>query len=283
MRKVLVTGAGGFVGRHLLKQLSEAGFVAEGLVHGEMEITDEKAVLSSVGSAEPDIIVHCAAISSTGYAKEHPDESLAVNVEGSVNVARACRAFGIKLFTMSSDQVYSGCTLDGALKEDLTLSPNNPYGAHKYLMEQRVLEICPDAVALRLAWMFEPYNPANPHTDIISRLTAMKSSAAPAAFSTGELRGMSDVRDVCSNVIASFSVLPGGVYNFGSENRLHTFDAMSVIAGRCGISQSCIVPDTSWSRNISMDCSKLRSFGISFPDTVTAVADCFNGSGQPIR
>lgn len=271
MRKVLVTGAGGFVGRHLTGLLSEAGFEVAAVTHAKLDITDAEAVFRTLEADGPDIVVHCAAISSTGYAKEHPDESLAVNVCGSLNVARACKHLGVRLFAMSSDQVYSGCSLDGPLKEDLDLAPNNPYGEHKLLMEKRVLEIFPDAVLLRLAWMFEPYNQERPHTDIISRLTAIKSSGEAAKFSTRELRGMSDVRDVCRNIIAAFDVLPGGVYNFGSENRMFTYDTMLEIAGRCDIPQDRILPDDSWGRNISMDCTRIRNYGIAFPDTVTAV------------
>lgn len=271
MKKVLVTGAGGFLGRHMMRHLQDAGFEAVGLTHDDMDITDGASVLAAVEASGADIVVHCAAISSTGYAKEHPDESMAVNVDGSVNVARACKSCGASLFAMSSDQVYSGCTLDGPLAENLDLAPNNPYGAHKLLMEERVLEICPDAVLLRLAWMFEPYNPLRPHTDIVSRLTAIRSGREQAKFSAKELRGMADVRDVCRNIIASFDVLPGGVYNFGSENRLYTYDTILEIARHIGMDESLIVPDYSWSRNISMDCTRLRNYGIAFPDTVTAV------------
>lgn len=62
---------------------------------------------------------------------------------------------GAKLVAFSSDQVYTGLTEHGPFDEDTPLSPANVYGRHKQEMEQRVLDILPDAVLLRAAWMYD--------------------------------------------------------------------------------------------------------------------------------
>lgn len=156
MQKVMVTGAGGFLGRHLCSMLEARGYEVVRFYHCDLDITDRAAVADALRSCCPEVVVNCAAISSTGYAREHPDESLAVNVEAPVNLALACRESGAELFLMSSDQVYGGCTVEGPLKEDLDIEPNNVYGQHKLLMERRVLDILPEAKALRLTWMCQP-------------------------------------------------------------------------------------------------------------------------------
>lgn len=269
--RVLVTGAGGFMARHLIPLLEQGGFEVIAKKHSELEISDGTQVGKTVSELRPDIVVNCAAIASTGYAKEHPEESYAANVTGCVNLARACAESGAGLYVMSSDQVYGGCAGTSPLKEDAASTPNNIYGAQKLEMEKLVLGILPEAVALRLDWMYEPYNAGCPHTDIVSRLVQACDSGTPIKFSTREYRGMADMDEVCGNIIAGFGRLPGGVYNFGSSNNADTCSTMVRIAEAAGIDRRLILPDDSWGRNISMDCSRLESFGISFRSTEEAL------------
>lgn len=270
-RKVLITGARGFLGRHLAPALEAEGYEVIALGHTEVEITDAVSLARTLEAFAPDILVNCAAISSTAYAAEHPEESLAINVDACVVLAKACAARNIRLFTMSSDQVYAGCTFSGPVPEDIALKPGNTYGLHKYMMEGKVLAECPDAVVLRLPWMFEEYNEERPHTDVVSRFVEAFRSGATLKVSTREFRGMSDVDEVSANIIRAFDVLPGGVYNFGSENMKDSYSTFVSIAGRCGFPVDRIVADSSWGRNISMDCSKLSGFGIRFAGTEDSV------------
>ena len=274
MKKILVTGAGGFLGRHLCKMMEAGGYEVVRLYHAELDITDRAAVAEAVRSCRPDVVVNCAAISSTGYAKEHPDESLAVNVEAPVNLALSCRECGAELFLMSSDQVYGGCKVEGPLKEDQEIEPNNVYGQHKLLMEQRVLDILPEAKALRLTWMCQPPDVEHPHQDYVSNLLSAKSEGRQMKASALEHRGVTDVRTVCENLVKSFGRLPGGVYNFGSGNLNDSYTTMLHLAPVAGFPEENVLKDTSWGRNLAMDCGKLAAFGITFPDTETSVSAC---------
>lgn len=271
-KTVAVIGAGGFLGRHLSVMLEAAGFEVRRFTHADLEITDRGAVVKAICSCRPDVVVNCAAISSTGYAKDHPDESMAVNVEAPVNLALACLECGAELFLMSSDQVYGGCLFEGPLKEDLDLVPNNVYGQHKLLMEQRALAVLPEAKALRLTWMFQPLDAAHPHQDYVSNMLAAKVEGRQMKASSLEHRGITDVRTVCENIIRSFGRLPGGVYNFGAGNLNDSHTTMLHIAEVSGFPICNVVEDTSWGRNLAMDCSKLASFGIVFPTTEESIA-----------
>ena len=274
MKKVMVTGAGGFLGRHLCNMLEAGEYDVVRFYHADLEITDRSAVADALRSCRPDVVVNCAAISSTGYAKEHPDESLAVNVEAPVNLALACRECGAELFLMSSDQVYGGCTVEGPLKEDQEIEPNNVYGQHKLLMEQRVLDILPEAKALRLTWMCQPLDAEHPHQDYVSNMLSAKAEGRQMKASALEHRGVTDVRTVCENLIRSFGRLPGGVYNFGAGNLCDSYTTMLHLASVAGIPEDNVIKDTSWGRNLAMDCSKLAAFGINFPITEESVSAC---------
>lgn len=269
---VMLIGPTGFMGRHMKAMLCERGFNVKPYAHADLDITDPDAVMKAVMACRPDIVINCAAISSTGYAKDHPDESMAINVDGPCNIARACRASGSRFYTMSSDQVYGGCPVPGPLPEGLELTPNNVYGQHKLLMEGRVLDILPDAVVLRLTWMFEAYNPQKPHVDMVSRIKGAMERNEDIKASTRELRGITSVDAVCDNIIRSFDVLPGGVYNFGSGNLEDSYTTLLKVAGMTDLPAERIIPDDSWGRNLSMDCSRIESFGLSFPDTAESLA-----------
>jgi len=269
---VLITGAGGFLGRHLTAALDAEGYSYLTFKHSELDVTDSDAVEKAIETYHPDILVHCAAISSTTYAAEHPQESMKLNVMAPLAIAGICGQKKIQFFAMSSDQVYGGCQTTEPLNENTPLDTNNIYGQHKLLMEEKVLEANPDAVVLRLSWMFEDFNKNNPHTDIISKLML---ATEPIKASTREYRGISHVDTVCQNIIRSFGVLPGGVYNFGSTNLLTSYDTLQAIASIAGKGPDFIIPDNSWGRNLSMDCEKLKRFGISFPDTVQAISSAF--------
>lgn len=89
-----------------------------------------------------------------------------------------------------------------------------------------------------------------------------------------EHRGVTDVRTVCENLVKSFGRLPGGVYNFGSGNMNDSYATMLHLASVAGFPEENVLKDTSWGRNLAMDCGKLAAFGITFPDTETSVSAC---------
>ena len=136
MRKILVTGAGGFVGARILDQW-RGRYELCTFPHGFSADSDEAAVRALIAREKPDVIVHTAALSNTAYCASHPEESLRANVLLPEWIAKAAAETGAKLLAFSSDQVYAGCKRSGPLSETLSLSPANVYGCHKLEAEQR--------------------------------------------------------------------------------------------------------------------------------------------------
>ena len=90
MERWLVTGANGFLGSRIMK-FYQGKYEITGAHHENLDITDEAAAAEFVRAAAPQLVIHCAAISNTGTCQENPGLSEAVNVNGAVNLARACR------------------------------------------------------------------------------------------------------------------------------------------------------------------------------------------------
>ena len=276
MKKMLITGAHGFLGARVA-QYYTGRYEVIAIGHEEMDISDLESVRRLFGQYRPDVVIHCAAISDTGYAERHPEESFAVNVLGTEHVARACAEVGGKLIYMSSDQVYNGNAESGPLPESVEPCPVSVYGRNKLEAETRVRAIDPTAVGLRLTWMYDlPDSPLKLNRNLLVNLRQAYQEGTLLRVATREYRGITDVRAVVTRLEACLR-LPGGAYNFGSENRLSSYETF-ILAARLlgyGAPERWILPDAErfpeHPRNLAMDISRIRSYGIDFPDTLEGV------------
>ena len=144
--KILITGAHGFVGNRLMQDLDDT--VAAPSMRG----MSEEQIRNMIEKSRADVIIHTAAISDVGTCEKDPGASYEANVRLPLFLAKAAKEQ--KLICFSSDQVYRGCAGEGPYKEE-DASPCNVYGRHKLEMEQRVLDVKPDAVMLRAEWMYD--------------------------------------------------------------------------------------------------------------------------------
>lgn len=273
MSKVIITGAQGFLGVRLTSYLKDK-YEVKACSHSDLDITDADRILEVFQSFMPDYVVHCAAISDTGYAQQHPDESELINIKGTVNVAKACETVGAKLVYMSSDQVYNGTHELGGLNEFPQLAPKTVYGQHKLAAEDGVRAVSRDAVGLRLSWMYDVLDsPYKLNRNILVNLHNAAEKQQPISVATREYRGVTNVWEVIHRIELCFK-LPGGIYNFGSENPYNSYETFLGIARLMKIEspEKLILKDTErfpeFPRNLSMDLTKLRIHGIDFPETL---------------
>ena len=278
MQKLLVTGASGFVGSRVVQALQRKYKLLTPM-HNEMEITDAESVEKYISANEPQIILHLAAISNTGYCEEHPDESYRVNVQGVENLAVAAEGIGAKFVFFSSDQVYNGCLERGLLNEETPLAPENHYGRHKLLAEKRAAELCSSSVALRATWMYDsPQEGMYTHTNFVTNIKRAIEQQTPMRFATREFRGITWIDEVVRNLPHTFS-LPAGVYNFGAENSLNTYETARAYCTLLGHDADVIVvadearfPEHERNISISMSKATTASGGaIQFCDTLTGL------------
>jgi dTDP-4-dehydrorhamnose reductase len=259
-KRILVTGSGGFVGSRVVSAL-QGKFELITPAHSDMDITMAGNVESFIQDTRPDAILHLAAISNTGYCEEHPEESYLVNVTGVENLAESAARHGSKLIFFSSDQIYNGNLESGLLTENMTVAPESHYGRHKLLAEKRSLELCPDSVALRATWMYDAERPGmKTHGNFVLNFKNAIKNGTPLRFATREFRGITWVEEVVKNIPFTFD-LPGGVYNFGAENHLNTYETACEYAriSNCN-PEELVVADTErfaeHIRNISISMKK---------------------------
>ena len=276
MKKVLITGAGGFVGSRVLQQW-QGKYELCAFPKGFLCTATETEVLTQTRARDPDVILHTAALSDTGYCAQHPAEAYRANVELPVWLARAAQQTKAKLVAFSSDQVYAGTKQQGPLSEALDLHPANIYGRYKLEAEQRVLELCPDSVHLRASWMYDlpGYGlPIRGNLPLNLLRAALKGEAV--RFSRNDFRGVTYVRQVIENLEPAMD-LPGGVYNFGSGNAEDMVCTARQFAKALGITVK--ITEESWERNLVMDAAKLERSGIRFAATQQGIRCCLQDYG----
>jgi dTDP-4-dehydrorhamnose reductase len=143
---ILVTGAGGQVGRALRGVIGTARFLS----HDDLDVTDGEAVWRAVGEAN--VVVHLAAMTHVDDCERHPDLALAVNGEGTRNVAGAAAARGARVVYLSTDYVFDGTKREEYREEDPP-APINAYGRSKLEGERHVAEE-PANLIVRTSWVF---------------------------------------------------------------------------------------------------------------------------------
>ncbi len=294
-KRILVTGATGFLGFRAAKHFRESMPEAEVLSpdHATLDITDFEGVSRYFQTVRPDAVLHCAAVSDTAACEKDPLGSEKTNVEGSVNIARVAWELGAACLLCSSDQVYfergkgsAGTSYRGWQRphtEEEDLRPANVYGRQKLEMEQRALAANPACVCLRLSWMYDVRSLARKeHGDFFRSLVERLRAGGPLSYPVYDKRGITDVMEVVHALPRAFN-LPGGVYNFGSENPFSTYETVRRLLEALGQKDALLrlSPDkaafSDEPRNLSMDLSKLRLQGSpsqglwDFPQTLDAL------------
>jgi dTDP-4-dehydrorhamnose reductase len=157
--RIVITGAGGLVGRVLAGQARGQGRDVLALTSSDWDITDAARadqVAESVLRAG-DVVVNCAAFTAVDAAEAESDRAQAVNVGGAENVARTCARVGASLIHLSTDYVFSG-VFDGEPHPydiDDPTAPLSVYGRTKLAGELAVLLASPTAHVVRTSWVYE--------------------------------------------------------------------------------------------------------------------------------
>lgn len=277
-KTILITGSSGFVGSRLAFFLKDKYnlFLP---THSELDVSCEEAVKQYMEEHCPEIVIHCAALSNTWYCEQHPEESHKYNVQGTVKVAKACKRIGARLIFMSSDQVYNGIPSSGANKEEDALQPVSIYGQHKLEAEQRKQRNFPDSIGLRLSWMYDlPGSRKRQHNNILVCLKKAYSEGSTIKVATHDFRGVTYVWELVRNIEKALS-LPGGIYNYGSENTLDSHTLYIEAARLMGLGEPSdwILPNeekySEQPRNLTMDCTRIKKHGIYFLNTMDGMKE----------
>jgi dTDP-4-dehydrorhamnose reductase len=152
--RIVITGAGGQVGRFLAAEAGGRGHDVVPLTSAQWDITDADAAKRIVEAG--DVVINCAAYTAVDAAETDGERAHAVNAVGPGNLARACALAGARLIHISTDYVFGGSFEGGPRPYEIddATGPLNVYGKTKLAGEHAVHEALPGAHVVRTAWVY---------------------------------------------------------------------------------------------------------------------------------
>jgi len=236
MGTVLVTGAAGFVGGHLLELLEQGNdwitawlrpntdptVVGRRVGWLSVEMHDREAVHAAVRDTRPDAIYHLAGVPHVGDSWSHTHETFAGNVLATHYLFDALRREGLapRVLITSSATVYASAT--HALRESDAVNPNNPYGTSKLAQEmvaRRSWEDdgIPGLIARSFNHVGPRQSPSFVAASMAKQIAEIEAGRRPARLEMGNLETLRDIMDVRDTVRAYRALMasaqPGVPYN----------------------------------------------------------------------
>ncbi|MGI6459333.1 MAG: NAD-dependent epimerase/dehydratase family protein [Candidatus Hydrogenedentales bacterium] len=255
-RKVLITGAAGFIGSHLCERLLWAGADVRAMVHGNMRGSighlaaipeDLRKGLEIVGgnirdgafvrdaTVGVDTVFHLAAITSVVYSYSNPDETVITNVSGTLNVCNAARHENVRrLVHTSSAGVYGTASGDTPISETHPVRAYNPYTASK-LAADNVVEsfYLSYGLPVTIVRIFNVYGPRIGRFLVIPTIILQLLKGGDLKLgSLTPTRNFTYVDDIVDAylLMAEHESVVGEVVNFGSTEALTIAELAQLIA-----------------------------------------------------
>lgn len=258
-KQVLVTGAGGFIGSHLVEALLHEGarvraFVRytsrndlgllkllrpEDLARVDViagDLRDEHAVYETVKGC--DLVFHLGALISIPYSYVHPAEVASVNFMGTLNLLMACREHGVKRLVHTSTSEVYGTARQVPISESHVLQGQSPYSASKIgadkLVESFVAAYGLPAVTVRPFNTFGPRQSTRAVIPTIITQALVKDEIKLGNLST--TRDFTFVTDTVNGFLraAEAQGVEGGVFNLGTGEEISISDLVQRIIGQVG-------------------------------------------------
>ena len=257
---VLVTGAAGFAGSHLLDTLREHGATVQGWARPDtpasfghfppgvswrqIELLDSAAVRESLADFRPSVIFHLAGAAHVGQSWQAVASTLEVNVMGTENILEADRQLGLgaSILVTGSASVYRDS--EQPLTEDAELAPASPYAVSKLAQEQLGLRAAREG---QHVFVTRPFNHIGPRqtpsfaaASFARQIARIEKGGAPRVMRVGDLSPRRDVTDVRDTVQAYVAVVergaPGVVYNVCSGTAPRMQDVLDSLLRRAAVS-----------------------------------------------
>lgn len=226
--KVLVLGAAGQVGGHLLAALGKHD--ARGTRRADADLRDRAALDRAVRDFHPDAVICAAGLADVDLCEDRPGEAYAANIDGARNAAEAARGRRFALF--STDHVFDGKV--GPYGEEDAPAPVNVYGRTKLEAERIVLTVHPRALVVRTSLVFAPGDR--------SFFTKLLRAAAPLSCWTDHVGTPTWGPNLAEAVVELVERDAAGLWHVAGTDALDRHAFARKIAARFGLDASLLRP-----------------------------------------
>jgi dTDP-4-dehydrorhamnose reductase len=252
--KVLVTGANGFTGQHLIKTLVGKGFEViatsrnasrlpsyNNLTYYNIELTDVRNVENLFDLTRPDAVIHTAAMSKPDECAANPDLCTANNIEATGHLLGAATKVGTQHFVyLSTDFIFGE---GGPHAEDDAPAPLNLYGASKLEAEALVNKATLNATIVRPVFMYGPVW-ENLRPSFIQWVAGKLKNGEPIKVVTDQARTPTYIGDLCWGIRKIINDQVTGTFHLAGKDIVSPYDMAVAVAKHLNLPLGLIEPVT---------------------------------------
>jgi dTDP-4-dehydrorhamnose reductase len=254
---ILLTGANGFLGYYLCKQLLDEGFEVvacgkgpsrlpftsnDGLVYCEMDFTDPFAVHDVFEKYQPAVVVHAGAMSKPDECETHQWNAYVTNVEGTVTLltnAEAARSFFVFI---STDFVFDGEKGMYDEEDDEEIGPVNFYGKTKLEAEEAVREYEGDWAIVRTVLVYG--KPLTGRSNLLTLTKEKLEKGEKYNVFNDQVRTPTYVEDLAAGIVSLIEKKVTGIFHLSGADVLTTYEMAYRTAEYLGLDTSLLKPVT---------------------------------------
>jgi dTDP-4-dehydrorhamnose reductase len=268
--RILVTGAGGQLGRELLVVL--ASHEVHGRDHRALDITDRDAVVETVEQVRPSWVINAAAYNEVDAAEGARELAFAVNAAGPGYLAEAAAHVGAEMLHISTDYVFDG--RKGAPYTELDRAdPLSVYGRSKYEGELQVQSAHPSACVLRTAWLYGEYG-----NNFVKAILTAAERGGPLKVVADQVGSPTWTRHLAQAIGELIETPSRGLFHVANAGACSRFEfARTIVRGRVEvlpISAADAARPAPRPANSALVSSRWQASGLRpLPDWETALAD----------
>ena len=203
------------MGAEVLSLLSQGGYSVKGALHAQLDITKGMEVSIWMERLHPDVVINCAALTDVDYCEKNPEEAFRVNAEGVKNICLPLlEDVRAKLIHVSTDYVFDGKKESPYVETD-PVNPLSHYAESKLKGEEYVQKLLPDAVILRVQWLYGKHGKG--FASQMVRAVTQKAFSSPYALLKDRVGCPSAVHEIAKAIRAVMMGDLKGLYHFSSQ------------------------------------------------------------------
>lgn len=233
--RLLITGGLGLLGKEIAR-VFEGSAGIRSTDREEWDVTDPAACRREVDGFRPDVVIHCAAWTAVDRAESEAEAARLLNVEGTRNVARACRERGAVMVTFGTDYIFDGASSRPYREED-PANPLSVYGKTKWAAEQALREEGGDHLLVRTQWMFGPAG-----KNFIRTILEKARQGETLRVASDQVGCPTFSRDLAGAVRNLLGARARGTVHFSGEGETSWFGLARYVLERCGLPAALLSP-----------------------------------------
>ncbi|MFA6148716.1 MAG: dTDP-4-dehydrorhamnose reductase [bacterium] len=226
--RILITGGLGLLGTEIA-QVFEGSAAIRTTDREEWDVTDPAACRREVDRFRPDVVIHCAAYTAVDRAESEPETARLLNVDGTRNVARACRERGALLVSFGTDYIFDGASSRPYVEEDVA-NPLSVYGKTKWAAEQALREEGGGHLLVRTQWLFGPAG-----KNFIRTILEKARRGEALRVASDQVGCPTFSRDLAGAVRKLLGADARGTVHFSAEGETSWFGLARHVLDRCGL------------------------------------------------